>query len=205
MARGSVRRKTSAKRTRKRQFALVMRDRFSAPVELVCLLMVVFFAIQLAPLSLQSAMGLVPRQPDRLLSILWHPLLHFSLAHLLANIIGILFLGVLISMFSRATFVSVTLVVWLLGGSILWVVGRGGHLVGGASGIVYGYLGFLMLRGIFDRKLLYILLSAFSVYAFHGLLAGLLPTLLPISWEGHLCGFIAGGISAFFCSRQSRS
>jgi membrane associated rhomboid family serine protease len=174
-------------------------------MEVVLLLVVAFVVTWFAPRALLTGMGLVPREPARLLGILWHPLLHFSPAHLMANAIGILFLGGLISVFSRRTFITVTAISWLLGGALLWLVGRSGTLVGGASGVVYGYLGFLMLRGIFDRKLLYIVITGVSIYAFHGLLVGLLPSRLPISWEGHLCGFVAGGVSAFLLSRLSKS
>lgn len=163
-----------------------------APIEIVAILTAAYFISICFPPEIRSRMGVAPRSLAGLPGVFLHPLLHHDIRHLFCNASAIVILGWFISLRSRKVFFAVTVASWLLGGALLWVVGKSQTVVGGASGIVYGYLGFIMLRGIFDKRLVSIALSLLAVYYFHGALAGLLPTQTRVSWEGHLCGFAAG-------------
>ena len=78
------------------------------------------------------------------------------------------------------------------------VTGAAGTVHIGASGVIFGYLGFLMARGFFERSVSAILLSAGVIWFFHAMVWGLLPTVAAgISWEAHLFGFLGGIMSAW--------
>lgn len=145
--------------------------------------------------------GIIPRRWLGLRGILFAPFLHSNLPHLLANTVPFFTLGWLVMLRRTRDFVWVTLMVMVLGGMGTWLIGdlfRDGavttHL--GASILIFGYLGFLMLRGYFERRPGSILLSVTVVVIYGGLLWGLFPGQPGISWEGHFSGFWAGVFAA---------
>jgi membrane associated rhomboid family serine protease len=83
--------------------------------------------------------------------------------------------------------------VTFVGGFAVWLFGArySNHL--GASGLIFGYLGFLLARGFFERSAMWMLVSFIMlVLLWRVLLFGVLPLRAGISWEGHLFGFLAG-------------
>ena len=175
------------------------------PLQLVAILVAAHIIVIFLPDAVPMRMGVIPRSLDGAWGILFHPLLHFSHTHLMCNVMGIIILGWIISLRSHRDFINVTAASWLGGGALLWLIGQPHAVVGGASGIVYGYLGFLLLRGVFDRRVISIVVSALTLYCFHGVLIGLLPTDVHVSWRGHACGFAVGVIWAYrFRSRRRR-
>ena len=83
-------------------------------------------------------------------------------------------------------------------------VGPHGGVVG-ASGLVMGWLGYLVGRAYFSRKIMWILAAVGVVFFFSGLLGGLLPSVgSDISWQGHLCGFLAGVLAAWMLHPRRR-
>ena len=90
-----------------------------------------------------------------------------------------------------------TLFVVLLGGAGVWLAARGGSHIG-ASGLVFGYFGYLVARGWYDRRIVSILIAIVVMVVYGGLLFGVLPTGGRVSWEGHLTGLIAGVLVARF-------
>lgn len=139
--------------------------------------------------------GIVPRTEDGLWGILWMPFLHGGFPHLIANTVPFLLFGWLILTRGVKQFLGVTLIAGLLGGLGVWMFGATGSVHIGASLLIYGYLGFLMAIGFFERKPLSIVLSLVVGYCFWRALAGVMPGQVGISWEGHLFGFL-GGITA---------
>ena len=73
----------------------------------------------------------------------------------------------------------------------------------GASGLIFGYLGYLLLRGYFERSVGAIALSVLVGVAYGGMIWGVLPTTPGISWQGHLFGFVGGAISARFLAEPN--
>lgn len=136
--------------------------------------------------------GIQPRTPDGLLGIFLSPFLHGSLAHLIANSAPFLVLGWLVALRGLREFFVVTALVMLVGGGAVWLFGRPFSVHVGASGIVFGYLGFLLARGFFERSSRAILLSLVAILLYGGAIWGILPSSGRVSWEGHLFGFIAG-------------
>lgn len=139
--------------------------------------------------------GIRPRVIDGLWGIIFCPFLHAGFPHLIANTISFLSLGYLTMAQRTSDFWSVTLTAALTSGLGIWIFGAPGSLHIGASGVIFGYLGFLIFRGLFKRRLSTIFLSLFVAFFYGGLLWGVLPGHRGVSWEGHLFGLL-GGIQA---------
>jgi membrane associated rhomboid family serine protease len=151
-----------------------------------------------------DSLGIIPRTLIGLRGILFAPLLHANFAHLAANTIPFLILGWLVMVQRRGLFAAVTLVVALIAGIGTWLFGQGHTIHIGASGIVFGYFGFLLLWAFYRRSLGTILLAALLLVFYGSLLWGILPQGNGISWQGHLFGLIGGGVAAYLYSGQWR-
>ncbi len=150
-----------------------------------------------------NSFGIIPRTSIGLRGIAFAPFLHLNFAHLIGNTIPFLVLGWLIMLRETSDFIWVTLVVGLTSGLGTWVFGSPGTHIG-ASGVVFGYLGYLLLRGVFERRLGSICLSLFVGVIYGSLIWGILPLHRGISWEGHLFGFLGGVLAArLFSSRRT--
>ena len=146
--------------------------------------------------------GLYPHNLDRIWGIFTTPFLHASWSHLIGNTIPFVFMGILIALAGPARFAAVTLIVIVLGGLGTWLISPAGVPVVGASGVVFGYATFLLTRGFFNHSVVEIL-AGVVVGAVFG--SALLASLVPhgnVSWQGHLCGGIAGVIAAWLLSRD---
>ncbi len=141
--------------------------------------------------------GIVPRTMDGLWGIPLAPFLHGGFGHVISNTVPLLMLGGLVAARGWQTLLGVTLFVVLLGGAGVWLVARGGAHIG-ASGLVFGYFGYLVARGWYDRRIVSILIAVVVIVVYGGLIFGVLPTDGRVSWEGHLTGLIAGVLAARF-------
>jgi len=150
-----------------------------------------------------DAYGILPRHLIGLRGILFAPFLHGSLPHLIANTIPFLTLGWLIMLRETSDFFVVTGVTMVVSGLGVWLFGAPGVHIG-ASGVIFGYLGFLLLRGYFERSAIAILLSLLVGFFYGGVIWGVLPLQRGISWEGHLFGFVGGVLAARLLSRRKR-
>ena len=143
-----------------------------------------------------NAYGLVPRTAGGLVGIPLSPFLHGSFLHVQSNAVGLLALGCLAVISSRERFPWVCLIIILAGGLGLWLVGRPAIHVG-ASGLVFGLFGYLLVKGLLERSILSLLVAVVVAGVFGwAVLSGILPTNDYVSWEGHLCGLAAGVMSA---------
>ena len=150
------------------------------------------------------ALALVPRRVDGLSGILGAPLVHGSLAHLLANTVPLLVLGGMVIIRGVAYYLATTLAIVVLGGLGLWALGRDAAHIG-ASGLIFGYFGFLVGRGYYERRLRSIAVSVLVAVMYGGMLAGVVPRDDRVSWEAHLFGLLAGGLCARLATRSARS
>ncbi len=146
--------------------------------------------------------GIVPRTESGLWGILWMPFLHGGFPHLIANTIPFLLFGWLVLTRGVKQFLGVTFIAGLLGGLGVWMFGATGSVHIGASLLIYGYLGFLMTAGFFERKPLSIVISLAMGYCFWRALAGVVPGQVGISWEGHLFGFLGGTTAAWLLAAK---
>ncbi len=143
-----------------------------------------------------SMLGIYPRTLKGLIGIPLSPFLHSGITHLLLNTVPLIVLGCLIILHGRKIFQEVTLFIIAAGGAGIWIIGRSSYHVG-ASGLIFGYFGYLVSIGIFNKRISSLIVSLITVFIYGGLFWGMLPTMSRVSWEGHLCGFIAGVLAAW--------
>jgi len=151
----------------------------------------------LLPITSLDHYGILPRTKQGLAGIFLAPFLHGGFAHLISNSIPFLVLGGVVVFAGVRVFVEVSFFVILVGGFCVWLFAPAGTVHIGASGVIFGYLGFLLARGIFERSWKGFFISVITLIFYGGLLFGLLPGTPGVSWQGHLFGFIAGVISAW--------
>jgi membrane associated rhomboid family serine protease len=150
-----------------------------------------------------DADGIVPRSVDGLDGIAWAPLLHGSWAHLIANTLPFLVFGFLVMAHGIGRFVVVTAVIWLVGGLGVWLTGAPGTVHIGMSGVIFGWLAYLLVRGFFARSGRQILLAVVLFFLWGGILLGVLPGQPGVSWQGHLFGALAGVLAAWLVARRA--
>jgi len=175
---------------------------FRLQVKTLLLVVVLLWAIEIVdaaiPFLYLDAFGIRPRQVSGLWGILFAPFLHGDFAHLISNTIPFVTLSWLIMLRSTEDWLVVTLIAAAIGGLGTWLLGDPGSVHIGASGVIFGYFGFLLLRGYFERSFVAILFSVLVFFLYGSILWGVLPNMdgAPISWEGHLCGFVGGVVAA---------
>ncbi|MBC8002117.1 MAG: rhomboid family intramembrane serine protease [Opitutaceae bacterium] len=143
-----------------------------------------------------AGFGIRPRQTDGLAGIVFSPLLHASIAHLTSNALPLLVLMTLLFWDRRYRPVSTLVTIWLASGVGTWLIGRGDSIHIGASSLIYGLVAFLIASGLKLKSLRAVLVAVVVFLAYGGAVYGILPENKQISWEGHLCGAIAGILTA---------
>jgi membrane associated rhomboid family serine protease len=141
--------------------------------------------------------GIRPRTGEGLLGVLFAPLLHGGWAHLAANSIPALVLGFLALATGLRRGLLATALIWVLGGLGVWLLAGTGEVHIGASGLVFGWLTYVVVRGFVNRHFGEIAIGLVVVLLYGGLIWGVLPGQPGISWQGHLFGAVAGVVAAF--------
>ncbi|AFM18466.1 putative membrane protein [Mycolicibacterium chubuense NBB4] len=158
--------------------------------------------------------GIRPMETDGLVGILFAPLLHANWEHLIANTGPALVLGFLMTLAGLSRFLVATAIIWVVGGFGTWLIGNLGaptyngmavetnHI--GASSLIFGWLTFLIVFGFFTRKVWEIVVGVVVLLIYGSILLGVLPGTFGVSWQGHLCGAIAGVLAAYLLSSPER-
>jgi membrane associated rhomboid family serine protease len=147
--------------------------------------------------------GIRPRTISGLWGILWAPFLHGGFRHVMANTGPILVLGTIVMLSRRLRdFFLISLMVILIGGIGTWVFGQRFSVHLGASGLIFGYFGFLVIVTYFERSFRNILIAVIVLLLYSGIIWGVLPQGNGISWQTHLFGFIGGGTAAYFLGQR---
>ena len=147
--------------------------------------------------------GVIPRTVEGLRGIPIAPFLHRDISHLTANTASLLVLGWLVMLRDPRHFGLVAFWAILGGGAVAWLLGPSNSVHIGASGVVFGFLGFLIFAGWYARSVGSILLSVAVTVIWGGLVFGVLPGEAGISWQEHLGGFAGGVLSARWFSRDT--
>ncbi|MCU1688474.1 MAG: Rhomboid family protein [Jatrophihabitantaceae bacterium] len=182
--------------------AMVRRpDTWTGALVLMLALVGALWAIEAVDLATDHrllAYGIRPRRLDGLDGVVFSPFLHAGVGHLVGNSVPFVLLGWIVLVSGVRQWAIATAIIVLLGGLGTWLIAPSG-LVVGASGVVMGWLGYLLGRAYFARSLIAIAAAIVTVLFFGTLLWGLLPTVRHgVSWQGHLCGFAAGVAAAWF-------
>ncbi len=158
---------------------------------------IVFIVSRLLPLK---RFGLVPRTARGLFGVVGMPFLHEDFRHLMSNTVPLALLLVLLFK-TAAGALNVVLCTQLLGGIALWLLGRSAIHIG-ASLLVFGLTGFHLANGLTQSNFITIGI-ALLVAGLYGstFLSSINPWRKGSSWDGHLCGFVAGVLVAVIFSR----
>jgi membrane associated rhomboid family serine protease len=146
--------------------------------------------------------GVQPRSDEGLLGILFAPLLHGGWDHLSANSGPLLVLGFLALASGLLRGLAAAAVIWVVGGVGVWLVAGSNTNHIGASGLVFGFLVYVVVRGVVNRRFWEIVLGAVVLFIYGGVLWGVLPGQPGVSWQGHLFGAIGGAIAAVVVSER---
>lgn len=167
--------------------------------KVLALFIAVLWAIQVLNWTvgyrLNLAFGLIPRQIAGLDGIFGMPLLHASFPHLISNTPPLILMGALLAATATRALFVVNAVIIALGGALVWLFGNTAIHIG-ASGLVFGWFGFLVARGLVDRSPVTLAVAMVVGVLYGSILWGVLPGQPGISWEAHLFGAIAGVAAA---------
>lgn len=166
----------------------------------IAILWGVYFAGIIFPLDLQRH-GIIPRRTIGLWGVIFAPFLHAGWRHLLSNTIALTPLLFFSLAFSRKLTLRAIIWISLLGGGATWLLGEPNTVHIGASGIIFGLIGFLLMIGIFRRELTALAISIAVAFYYGWALSALFQVLPGVSWSGHFFGFM-GGVSAAWLTRR---
>ena len=138
------------------------------------------------------ATGIAPREARGIPGILIAPFHHDGYGHLFQNLIPLLVLGWGILVEGHGRFWKATSLIVISSGLIIWLIGSGGHLYLGSSALVFGYMGFMMMRAYATRRPLWIALALVAVIIFGGRVFSIALGHGDPGWLGHFSGFVAG-------------
>ena len=141
--------------------------------------------------------GIYPREVSALPGIFFWVFLHGSFQHLVMNTMPLIVMGIFVALKGTLRFLIVTLIIIVIGGLGVWCFGREAYHVG-ASGLVFGYFGYLVALGIYERSLQTLFIASLTVFYYGGIIFGVLPGESFISWEAHLFGLCGGVFAARF-------
>ena len=140
--------------------------------------------------------GVLPRNFNGLVGILFSPLIHSDVNHLLSNSLPVIILCLLIFDFYSQIAKKIFIYLYFISGLWLWCIGRESFHIG-ASGLIYAMASFLFFSGILRKNTQLSAVSLLVIFIYGGLFWGLFPIYQNVSWEGHLTGFIAGVLVSF--------
>lgn len=155
--------------------------------------------------SLSRDGGIRTRDIGGLDGVVLAPFLHASFAHVAANSVPLLLLGTFVLAGQAKRFFLITAFIAVISGMTVWLFGPANTVTVGASGVIFGYLGYLLLRGIVERRWWSLGVGLLVGLLYGWQLTGVLPGDPQISWQGHLGGFLAGLVAAIlFRAPRSR-
>lgn len=150
--------------------------------------------------------GIEVRNPSGVSGVIAAPFLHLGFGHLMANTLPFLVLGSLVALRNPRRFWAITVTIVVVGGLAVWLLGPSNSIVIGASGLVFGYLAYLITAGIFTRQWFDVAIAGSVLFMYGGLIAGAVPFGVSqgISWQAHLAGAAAGVLAAYWFARGKR-
>lgn len=146
--------------------------------------------------------GIHAREIDGLPHVFTAPFLHFGFDHLVSNSLPFFVLGVLVLLGGLARWVWSTVITALSSGLTAWLLTPANSVIAGASGVIFGWLTYLLARGIYSRDVKQILVSVAVLIFYGGVLWGVLPGQAGVSWQGHLGGAVGGVFAARLLHRR---
>jgi membrane associated rhomboid family serine protease len=153
--------------------------------------------------ALSTAYGIRPHDVPSIWHIFTAPFLHANLDHIMANSVPLAILGFLSATRGMGRFLTVSLIIIVVSGLGVWFLAAPGSVTVGASGLIFGYFGYLLARGFVERRVLDVVIGVLIAVLYGTMIFGALPGQPGISWQAHLFGLI-GGVTAAWLTRGSR-
>ncbi|MFJ5997976.1 rhomboid family intramembrane serine protease [Streptomyces sp. NPDC092370] len=182
------------------------RDRAPAAGKLMLAWVALLWLLEVVDVATGHALdgfGVTPRDPSELADVVPSAFVHFGFAHLAANTVPLLVLGFLAALTGLRRFLLVCALIVVVDGLGVWLIAPDRTNTAGASGLIFGLFGFLLVSGFVERRPLGVLVGVLIAAVWGGsILAGLAPTQTGVSWQGHLMGLLAGVAAAFLFRRR---
>lgn len=153
---------------------------------------------------LDTSFAIVPHSESHLVDIFTAPFLHFSWQHLEGNSIPLLVLGFLAAYRGLAKFIAVTVIAVITSGLAVWMFQSSNELTVGASGLIFGYFGYVVVRGLFDRNFVDAIVGALAAIAYAYILTVAIPGTPGVSWIGHAGGLLGGVLAGWILRTRQR-
>jgi membrane associated rhomboid family serine protease len=151
-----------------------------------------------------DAFGIRPWNLVGLDGIVFAPLLHVSFAHLAANSVPLFVLGTALWASGLRQWIWATVTGWITSGIFAWLLTPIHYIVIGASGVIFGWITYLIIRGFLSRRWSHIILGLVVAFAYGSVLLGVFPMSTGVSWQGHLGGAVGGILAAWLLFRRER-
>ena len=151
-----------------------------------------------------DAFGIRPWNLVGLDGIVFAPLLHVSFAHLAANSVPLFVLGTALWASGLRQWIWATVTGWITSGIFAWLLTPIHYIVIGASGVIFGWITYLIVRGFLSRRWPHIILGLVVAFAYGSVLLGVFPMSTGVSWQGHLGGAVGGILAAWLLFRRDR-
>ena len=151
-----------------------------------------------------DAFGIRPWNLVGLDGIVFAPLLHVSFAHLAANSVPLFVLGTALWASGLRQWIWATVTGWITSGIFAWLLTPIHYVVIGASGVIFGWITYLIVRGFLSRRWPHIILGLVVAFAYGSVLLGVFPMSTGVSWQGHLGGAVGGILAAWLLFRRER-
>jgi membrane associated rhomboid family serine protease len=172
----------------------------------MCAVIPILFLIEVLDIGargrLDLAGGIIPHRLEGLDGVLFSPFLHAGWDHLYGNAVPLILVGTFALAGGAKRFLWSTALIMLVSGLGVWFVGSADSVVVGASGVIFGYLGLLVTRGLVERSWWNLGVAAFIGLLYWYQLYAILPTDPRVSWQGHLLGLLGGVIAAIVFRRR---
>ena len=174
------------------------------PLKFSVIILIIIWSVKLFEIVFDydfTEYGVLPRNFNGLIGILFSPLIHSDVNHLLSNSLPVIILCLLIFNFYSQIAKKIFIYLYFISGLWLWCIGRESFHIG-ASGLIYAMASFLFFSGILRKNSQLSAVALLVIFIYGGLFWGLFPIHKNVSWEGHLTGFIAGFLVSFVCRKD---
>ena len=174
------------------------------PLKFSVIILIIIWSVKLFEIVFDydfTEYGVLPRNFNGLIGILFSPLIHSDVNHLLSNSLPVIILCLLIFNFYSQIAKKIFIYLYFISGLWLWCIGRESFHIG-ASGLIYAMASFLFFSGILRKNSQLSAVALLVIFIYGGLFWGLFPIHKNVSWEGHLTGFIAGILVSFICRKD---
>ena len=148
-------------------------------------------------------LGIHAREIDGMPEILTAPFLHAGWDHLISNSLPFLVLGFLVLLSGLARWLVASLIIIVISGLTAWFLTPANTIILGASGLIFGWLTYLLARGLWSRRPAQVVIAVLVLLVYGGLIWGVFPGNAGISWQAHLGGAIAGVLAAWLLHRRA--